>query len=171
MLNMEIILVRHGETDWNLEERLMGWKDIPLNNKGRKQAEILRDRLAGMNFDYCYSSPLSRAKETAEIICKNKCDVICDDNLKERFGGELEGAIVDNWGDYLGNKTTEADEEILKRARSFLNMLRGASAQRVLVVSHNGLLKNLRYCILGEEGKLDYSAGNLANCDYEIYKI
>ena len=83
---MEVVLVRHGETDWNSDGRLMGQKDIPLNDKGREQAEVLRNKLANMSFDCCYSSPLSRAKETAEIICKGKCDIICDDNLKERFG-------------------------------------------------------------------------------------
>ena len=168
---MEIVLVRHGETDWNLDGRLMGQRDVPLNNKGREQAKILRDKLADMSFDCCYSSPLSRAKETAEIICKDKCDVICDDNLKERFGGELEGIIINNWGDYEDNGTAETDEEILKRARKFLETLKKNDVQRVLVVSHNGLLKNLRYCILGEKGKLDYDAGNLANCDYEVYEI
>lgn len=167
---MEIVLVRHGETDWNLERRLMGWKDIPLNSKGREQAEILRDKLAGMHFDCCYCSPLSRTKETAEIICKDKCNIVYDDNLKERFGGELEGTIVDNWGDYKDNKTTETHEEILRRAREFLETLKNTNYQRVLVVGHNGLLKNLRHCILGEKGELDYDDGNLANCDYEIYR-
>lgn len=168
---MEVVLVRHGETDWNLEGRLMGQKDISLNRKGREQAEILRNKLADMNFDHCYSSPLSRAKETAEIICKDKCDVICNDNLKERFGGELEGTIINNWGNLENNKTVETDEELLERARSFLKALKEIDTQRVLIVSHNGLLKNLRYCILGEKGKLDYSIGNLANCDFEVYKI
>ena len=168
---MEVVLVRHGETDWNLNGRLMGQKDIPLNNKGREQAKILRDKLANMNFDRCYSSPLSRAKETAKIICEDKCDIICDGDLKERFGGELEGVIINNWGDYENNRTAETNEEILERARNFLKMLKNTNNQRVLVVSHNGLLKNLRYCILGEKGKLDYSVGNLANCDYEIYEI
>ena len=170
-LDMQIVLVRHGETDWNLDGRLMGQKDIPLNNKGREQAKILRNKLADMNFNCCYSSPLSRAKETAEIICKDKCEIIYDDNLRERSGGELEGTIIHNWEDYAANKTTETDEELLNRARNFLKMLKNTNARRVLVVSHNGLLKNLRHCILGEKGELDYSVGNLANCDYEIHKI
>ena len=141
---MEVVLVRHGETDWNLDGRLMGQKDVPLNNKGREQAEILRNKITDMGFDCCYLSPLSRAKETAEIICKDRCNIICDDNLKERFGGELEGKVINNWGDYEGNKTTETDEEILNRARNFLKMLKRTNARRVLVVSHNGSLKNLR---------------------------
>ena len=121
---MEVGLVRNGEIDWNLEGRPMGQKDIPLNRKGREQAEILRNKLADMNFDHCYSSPLSRTKETAEIICKDKCDVICNDNLKERFGGELEGTIINNCGNFENNKTAETDEELLERARSFLKALK-----------------------------------------------
>ena len=83
----------------------------------------------------------------------------------------MEGTVVNNWGDYEDNETTETDEEILERARNFLEMLRNTNSRRVLIVSHNGLLKNLRYCILGEKGELDYDVGNLANCDYEVYDL
>ena len=168
---MEIILVRHGETDWNLEGRLMGQKDVPLNDKGREQAELLKIKLANIEFDCCYSSPLSRAKETARIICKNRCNIIYDDNLKERSGGELEGTIISHWNDYNNNSTVEADEEILNRAKHFLEMLKNTSYQKVLIVSHNGLLKNLRHCILEKPGKLNYDDNNLPNGDYEIYEI
>ncbi len=168
---MEIVLARHGETDWNISERLMGQKDVPLNEHGREQARILKRKLADMDFDCCYTSPLSRARETAEIVCEGKCKIICDDDLKERGGGRLEGKIVDNWGDYINDKTTETDAEILKRASDFLKMVKDSGCARVLVVSHNGLLKNLRHCILGEKDELDYSCGNLANCDFEVYDI
>lgn len=168
---MEIVLARHGETDWNLDGRLMGQKDVPLNDNGRKQAEILRNKLADMSFDCCYSSPLSRAKETAEIVCEDKCKIICDDNLKERGGGRLEGKIVNNWGDYLNDKTTETDAEILKRASDFLKTAKDSGYSRILVVSHNGLLKNLRHCILGKSGEVDYTEENLSNCDFEVYQL
>lgn len=168
---MKIILVRHGETNWNLEGRLMGQKDIPLNDKGREQAELLKIKLANIEFDCCYSSPLNRAKETARIICKNKCNIIYDDNLKERSGGELEGTIINHLNGYNNNSTIEADEEILNRAKHFLEMLKNTSYQKVLIVSHNGLLKNLRHYILEKPGKPNYDSENLPNCDYEIYKI
>lgn len=168
---MEIILVRHGETDWNIDGRLMGQKDVPLNSRGHAQAETLKEKLADINFDCCYSSPLSRARETAEIICGHRCNIICDDDLKERSGGNLEGTTINNWKDYETNKTTETNEEILNRARRFLEMLKTTNHQKVLIVSHNGLLKNLRHCILGEQAKLDYDKNDLTNCDYETYIV
>ena len=120
---MEIILVRHGETDWNISGRLMGQKDVPLNSRGRAQAETLKEKLADINFDCCYSSPLSRARETAEIICGHRCNIICDDDLKERSGENLEGTIINNWKDYETNKTTETNEEILNRERYWKRVL------------------------------------------------
>ena len=168
---MKIVLARHGETDWNLNKRLIGQKDIPLNEKGREQARILNEKLSDMNFDCCYTSPLSRAKETAEIICDGKCDVFCDDNLRERYGGEMGGLVINNWGDYENNKTIETNTEILERARTFFETLKQNNYDCVLIVSHNGLLKNLRHLILREDGEVDYDGGNLLNCDFETYEI
>ena len=171
MSSKTIVLVRHGETDWNYDGRLMGQKDIPLNEQGREQARILREKLSGMNFDCCYTSPLSRAKETAEIICDGRCEVFCNDDLKERYGGEMEGLVIDNWGDCENDKTAETNVEILERAKTFLETLKQTSYNCVLIVSHNGLLKNLRHLILEKDGEVDYDSGNLLNCDFETYEI
>ena len=168
---MRVVLVRHGETDWNGNGRLMGRLDVPLNENGRKQAETLREKLANMRFDCCYSSPLSRARETAEIVCRNKCEVIYDDRLQERDGGAFQGEVIDNWGDYHTDNTVETDAEILGRAANFWQEIRGKDYDTVLIVSHNGLLKNLRHCILGRDGDVDYGSGNLANCGFEVYDI
>ena len=70
---MKIVIARHGETDWNAGNRLMGRIDVHLNENGRKQTEILKEELEDFDFDICFSSPLSRAKETAEIVCDGKC--------------------------------------------------------------------------------------------------
>ncbi len=168
---MRVVLVRHGETDWNGNGRLMGRLDVPLNENGRKQAETLREKLANMRFDCCYSSPLSRAKETAEIVCGDKCKVVCDDRLQERYGGALQGSVMDNWGGYDADETVETNAGILERAASFWREIRGKDYDAVLIVSHNGLLKNLRHCILGRTGNVDYGSGNLANCGFEVYDI
>jgi probable phosphoglycerate mutase len=63
-----IVLVRHGETDWNRESRFQGHSDPPLNAAGRRQAQELADALAGEAFAIAYTSPLRRARETAEIV-------------------------------------------------------------------------------------------------------
>lgn len=168
---MEIVLIRHGETDWNRIGRHMGQQDIPLNEAGREQALIMKEKLANMDFDCCYASPLKRAKETAEIICAGKCEIIFDDRLKERYGGDMEGKVFEKWEEYLSNPTIEKDDEILKRAQDFFNMIRKKDYKRILIVSHNGLLKNLQHCILGETGNVDYSKNNLKNCDIKIFNI
>jgi broad specificity phosphatase PhoE len=63
-----IYVVRHGQTDWNLEGRFQGRIDIPLNEKGKNQAKKTKEKLEGIEFDKVFSSPLKRALETAQII-------------------------------------------------------------------------------------------------------
>lgn len=67
---LRLLLVRHGETDWNRESRFQGSRDIPLNDNGRKQAQKAADFLADVHLDFAVSSPMLRPKETAEIILK-----------------------------------------------------------------------------------------------------
>ena len=86
---MKLVLVRHGQTDWNIGKLAQGQCDIPLNATGIKQANEARDKLAGYDFNTRYSSPLSRAAETAKIICGDQ-PIIYDDLLKERAFGEYE---------------------------------------------------------------------------------
>ncbi len=63
-----LLLVRHGETDWNADGRLQGQTDRPLSGFGREQARRLADELAAEDFEAIYSSDLARARETAEIV-------------------------------------------------------------------------------------------------------
>ena len=65
---MKIFLTRHGQTDWNVIERLQGQTDIELNDEGRQQAEETGELIKDENIDLIITSPLKRAKETAEII-------------------------------------------------------------------------------------------------------
>lgn len=67
-MNMRIILARHGQTDWNLEARLQGQKDIPLNLHGQRQAQFLAACLTDSQITKAFSSPLARAQETAEMM-------------------------------------------------------------------------------------------------------
>ena len=93
---MEICLVRHGETDWNKEGRLQGQTDIPLNKTGRAQAASCADYLRGKNYEMIMTSPLLRAKQTANIIAeKMDLPVLEMSEFMERSYGNVEGMTAD----------------------------------------------------------------------------
>jgi len=88
----KLYIVRHGETEWNRDGKLQGWKDAPLTDKGKRQAEALRERLKEIEFDAVYCSPLGRTLKTAEIVMDGKdVSLIKDERLKEINMGEWEG--------------------------------------------------------------------------------
>lgn len=94
-MKKELYIFRHGETDWNKENRTMGWSDVPLNDNGRAQAERLASDLQKAGLEIIYSSPLSRTFETAEIVARpNNIKIVTNDALKERNNGILEGHIA-----------------------------------------------------------------------------
>lgn len=87
-----LYIMRHGKTDWNVKHKLQGRTDIPLNNDGRLMAENARKEYSGVHFDVCYCSPLSRARETAEIFLKDRnIPIITDERLLEMCFGIYEG--------------------------------------------------------------------------------
>jgi probable phosphoglycerate mutase len=87
---LRLYLARHGQTDWNLEKRLQGSADIPLNATGRRQAASLAQRLAGVHLDAVYSSQLQRSRQTAEIV-HGAVPLIPLIGLNERRLGSFEG--------------------------------------------------------------------------------
>lgn len=87
---LRIYVARHGQTDWNLEGRLQGWTDTPLNATGRQQAAELARRLAGVRFETVYSSALRRSRETAEVA-RGGAPLTSLPGLNERRLGKFEG--------------------------------------------------------------------------------
>lgn len=89
---MEILLTRHGQTEWNLLKKVQGRADIELNKKGIQQAEETRDFLKNEKIDLILCSPLKRALQTAEIINQGRnIRMIIDERVSERDFGEFEG--------------------------------------------------------------------------------
>ena len=92
---MRIYVIRHGETEMNVKRVKQGWMDAPLNQSGRELAVLTGRALQGVHFDGCISSPLSRARETVEIVLRESGNahvpVRTDDRLKEIHFGLEEG--------------------------------------------------------------------------------
>ena len=90
-----LVLVRHGESQWNLENRFTGWIDVPLTDKGREEARRAGEKIKGIKFDKAYTSVLQRAIETLDIILKviaqEKIQIEKDQALNERHYGDLQG--------------------------------------------------------------------------------
>lgn len=87
-------VIRHGETDWNVEGLLQGHKDIPLNDNGREQARLAHKLISTIHFDHIACSPLGRCRETAEIAFAGRdLPTTYHDDLKERSFGPHEGRL------------------------------------------------------------------------------
>ena len=176
---MKIYLVRHGQTDWNLNGLRQGRQDIELNEFGRKQAKELRDKLADTHFDLCISSPLKRAAETAQIICGDRREIRYDDRLVERCFGKTEGQPSNitpmeyDWvfGAKFEDETFETLEQLFARAKSFIDDLKTIKADSVLVVCHGSLAKAIHYNIVGYNKNTNFLDWFLENCSYDCYDL
>ena len=97
-----LYIMRHGRTDWNVRHKLQGRTDIPLNDEGRMMAAEAGKQYSDIHFDICYSSPLERAKETADIFLKGRnVPVYTDDRLVEM--GESFEELFARTGEFIDN--------------------------------------------------------------------
>lgn len=146
-----LLLVRHGQTQWNLERRVQGHTDIPLGEAGVAQARALAEELASETLVAVYASDLARARSTAEIVAQRHGLVVeIDPRLREKNFGSWEGltdleiaerfpdARRGHWGD--GETTEEVSERALAAVAGIVALHPAGS---VLVVSHGGPLRAL----------------------------
>ena len=170
---MKIYFVRHGETDWNKERKIQGQVDIPLNEFGRHLARETAKGLRDVPFDVCFTSPLGRARETAEIILQGRdVPILEDKRILEMNFGVLEGKCCSKEGwdvpdsfqmffdDPVHYKAPEGGEDfqaVRERTGDFLNWLFAQEQYQdstVLVTTHGaamaGLLNNLKKKPLAE---------------------
>ncbi|WP_130806359.1 histidine phosphatase family protein [Senegalia massiliensis] len=151
----KLYLTRHGQTQWNIEARFQGQMGSPLTQKGIKDAENLRDRLKEVEFQAIYSSPQSRAYDTANIIKGDrKINIITDDRLKEMNFGDWEGIkgdeikkkyfkMFDNlWNspmDYKPN-SGESYKDVYNRVIPAIEDIKKQHDGKVLIVAHGIVL-------------------------------
>lgn len=175
---MKIYLVRHGECDSNLK-KIYNYKYEGLNDTGKEQAKILRDKIKDIHFDIIYSSPLLRAKQTAEILNIQNTQIIYDERLREREHGNLEGKSLDvtnreeYWNYYTTIKygTEESIPELFTRVANFLDELKKQKYDNVLIVAHSGITKAFYAYFNGipEDGK--FLNLGLKNTELKEYKL
>lgn len=155
-----VTFLRHGESVGNQENRFQGQADFPLTDKGRAQARALAEhwQAEGVTFDRCFTSPLLRAKETAEIVSTAlKIPLETDPLWMEMDNGNMAGLRDDeiDWDEKkfetpytrIG-ETGESRLEVFLRAGRGLQSILDRKPGRYLVVSHGGILNMAMYSIL-----------------------
>ncbi len=156
---LTIYLTRHGETEWNIEQKLQGWSDSPLTEKGKRNACQLGERLKSIAFQTVYSSPSERSLSTARLMMQGRtCPLVIDEDLREIHFGDWEGqnrqVLSENYPQAYFNfwnaphlYTSETGEnffELEQRLLTFFEKLKSRhQTGDVLVVTHTVVIKML----------------------------
>jgi broad specificity phosphatase PhoE len=154
-------LLRHGQTDWNIDLRLQGSSDIPLNETGIKQAQLAADYLLGSDWELILSSPLSRAHDTAKIVASALgLEVVIVPELIERSFGVAEGMSHSEWRNLYESHAEipglEALDDLRIRSVNLLDQLASVyDGKRILSVSHGALIRKLMKIISEDKYPLD----------------
>lgn len=189
---MELYIVRHGETDWNKEHRVQGAVDIPLNEYGIHLAKETAEGLREISFDVAYSSPLRRAKKTAEVILAGRdMEIKEDKRIQEICFGSYEGMCIggehmapdsgkfnlffSDTEHYIPGEGGESVQQLMQRTGEFLDELcqnQELKEKRVLVATHGAamtaLLNNVRK---NYEIAKFWDKGVPANCAVTIVEV
>jgi 2,3-bisphosphoglycerate-dependent phosphoglycerate mutase len=159
MAETKLIVVRHGETQWNIEGRWQGHDDSPLTLKGRKQAKAVAQCLSKSDFSVIYSSDLGRAFHTAEIISETTGKkIIPDDRLRERHLGVFQGLTLSEMSEkqpevfkeYQNSNPDhiipegESIRQIYTRSIACFNEIAQKHVgEAIVIVTHGGVLNGL----------------------------
>ena len=176
----QLIIIRHGETEWNLEGRIQGHMDSPLTESGRAQAEAIATRLQTVEVNALYSSDRGRAYSTAQVVShKTGQDILTDKRLRELHLGKFEGLTEEEVRkrfpeEYVYLKKAvpdyiypggESKEQFSLRVISCLEELMGKhQGEQIVVITHGGALSRLIRYTLGMPvvGSNEYKICNAA---------
>ncbi|MCD8021844.1 MAG: histidine phosphatase family protein [Lachnospiraceae bacterium] len=176
---MKIYVARHGQTQWNLENRVSGRTDIPLTEVGLEQTKMLAEEVAGLNIDRMLVSPLLRAQQTAAIVAA-RCGIPqeTDERLIERNFGIFEGRLRSD-PDFLAVRKNlacrypggESAFDVAARTYSLLNEIRVKYAgENVLLVCHGALARVLRTYFVDMTNE-EFGSFMTENCKCVCYEI
>ena len=176
---MRIYLVRHGETNWNKDSRIMGHLPIPLNKKGENEAKDLAEALSLLQKTRVFSSDILRAKQTAEIINKKvKGRIYYNEGLREKGGGKIEGEYwteehskmsFEEWEKIVEKMGGESIEGFEQRVwSSFSEIVQdNFNQEKIVVVSHGGPIKIIIKNIFGTDNSIHRKI-RIYNCSITI---
>ena len=166
-------LLRHGQTDWNVDMRLQGISDIPLNERGRMQAKNSAPKVALGNWDLVLTSPLSRAVETAEIVSTmiTGADFEVHELLLERSFGVAEGLTYEQWREQFGSlqhaEGAESIEDLTIRVEEMLQYLVNTyPGKRILAVSHGAFIRRVINVV--SNGELPHEGDRFGNASLSV---
>ncbi|MGM9934573.1 histidine phosphatase family protein [uncultured Clostridium sp.] len=152
-----VLLIRHGETEWNILGKFQGSTDIPLSKEGIRQAEMLKERLNG-DFDYIYASPLKRAYETARVISEDTDKTVSiAEGIREINFGEWEGltmkGIAEKYPDVFNSWRTDKEEgkfcggdmstlnASIRAKNCIMEIANKHKGKKIAIVAHGGIIK------------------------------
>lgn len=176
---MKLYVVRHGQTDWNIENKLQGCVDVPLNPTGIYQAQNLANAISSLDFELIISSPLNRALDTAKIINKkHNVELIVNSALSERNYGYLEGVYGDKYDKFsywnyeinYKDKNVESIQSFFDRVFKFIDSLKqNYSNENILLVTHSGVNIAINCYFNGlRDNLLDIQLDNCCYAQYEL---
>lgn len=183
---MKIYFIRHGETDWNKNGKLQGRSNIPLNENGRLVARLTRDALKDVKFDVAFTSPLVRAKETAEILLEGRdIEILEEQRIIEIDFGKYEATAkseadenIQNFfkepGKYRAEGGAESLEMLIERGRDFLQELfcnEMYKESTVLVSTHGAALNGMICGLKGYTPAELWKDGLHRNCGITIVEV
>lgn len=179
---MKLLVTRHGQTDWNIERKVQGSADNPLNSEGINQANQAREVIKNTDIDLIICSTLTRAKQTAEILNKDRdIKIIYDSRIAERNYGEYEGRKTaelnfTEFFEYYKNKPCkngESIQDLFNRIFGFLDDLKQNynNYNRILLVSHGDVSRAINCYFNGipEDGNVQNLMIN--NCEFVEYEF
>jgi len=176
---MKLYVARHGQTQWNLENKVNGRTDLPLTELGLQQARLLAERTKELKIDVILSSPLLRARQTAApTAALHGLEILVDDRLIEQDYGVYEGADRQDPG-FLGNKRHfavrypggESMMDVAARVYALLEELKGKyPGKTILLVCHGGICRIIRTYFenMTNEEYFRYSEENANVRTYEL---
>lgn len=175
MTNTHLGLFRHGQTDWNINFLLQGVTDIPMNETGIEQVELAARAIKAEDWDVILTSPLTRAKQTAEIIARRNgfSKIIEQELLIERSFGEAEGLSHEQWRAKYSNLDEipggESRTQVVESSKLLLETIsKELAGKRVLAISHGALIRAL--ISIASNDELPQDGERLGNASLNVVK-